>query len=96
MSLNLNNMSLNLIVSQMESFKITNDVCGYVNINKDSEGNEKNPVQTEEFQITLYSETLNADELRCVLQEWVKECESRLNSDNEKSFKYFLYTPTGD
>jgi len=30
------------------------------------------------------------------LQEWVKEYESRLNSDNEKSLKYFLYTPTGD
>merc|ERR1711915_1172828 len=45
---------------------------------------------------TLYSETLNADELRGVLQEWVKEYESRLNSDNEKSLKYFLYTPTGD
>merc|ERR1712173_391782 len=66
------------------------------NINKDSEGNEKNPVKTEEFQITLYSETLNADELRLVLQGWVKEYESRLNSDNEKHLKYFLYTPSGD
>jgi len=89
-------MGTNLIVSQTESFKMTDDVHGYVNINKDSEGNEKNPVKTEEFQITLYSETLNADELRGVLQEWVKEYESRLNSDNEKSLKYFLYTPTGD
>ena len=89
-------MGTNLIVSQTEPFKMTDDVYGYVNINKDSEGNEKNPVKTEEFQITLYSETLNADELRVVLQGWVKEYESRLNSDNEKHLKYFLYTPTGD
>ena len=87
-------MGTNLIVSQTEPFKMTDDVYGYVNINKDSEGNEKNPVKTEEFQITLYSETLNADELRVVLQGWVKEYESRLNSDNEKLLKYFLYTPT--
>ena len=80
-------MGTNLIVSQTEPFKMTDDVYGYVNINKDSEGNEKNPVKTEEFQITLYSETLNADELRVVLQGWVKEYESRLNSDNEKLLK---------
>merc|ERR1711970_1103951 len=89
-------MGTNLIVSQTEPFKMTDEVHGYVNINKDSEGNEKNPVKTEEFQITLYSETLNADELRGVLQGWVKEYESRLNSDNEKHLKYFLYTPSGD
>jgi len=89
-------MGTNLIVSQTEPFKMTDDVYGYVNINKDSEGNEKNPVKTEEFQITLYSETLNADELRVVLQQWVKEYESRLNSDNEKHLKYFLYTPSSD
>jgi SpoVK/Ycf46/Vps4 family AAA+-type ATPase len=89
-------MGTNLIVSQTTPFKMNDDVYGYVNINKDSEGNEKNPVKTEEFQITLYSETLNADELRTVLQNWVKEYESRLNSDNEKHLKYFLYTPSGD
>lgn len=89
-------MGTNLIVSQTEPFKMSDDVVGYVNINKDSEGNEKNPVKTEEFQITLCSETLNADELRAVLQSWVKEYESRLNSDNEKHLKYFLYTPSGD
>merc|ERR1712013_742161 len=89
-------MGTNLIVSQTEPFKMTDDVYGFVNINKDSEGNEKNPVKTEEFQITLYSETLNADELRVVLQQWVKEYESRLNSDNEKHLKYFLYTPSSD
>merc|ERR1712013_379 len=54
-------MGTNLIVSQTEPFKMTDDVYGFVNINKDSEGNEKNPVKTEEFQITLYSETLNSD-----------------------------------
>ena len=89
-------MGTNLIVSQTEPFKMSDDVVGYVNINKDSEGNEKNPVKTEEFQITLCSETLNADELRAVLQSWVKEYESRLNSDNEKHLKYFLYTPSSD
>merc|ERR1712198_384437 len=89
-------MGTNLIVSQTESFKMTDDVHGYVNINKDSEGNEKNPVKAEEFQITLYSETLNADELRGVLQEWVKEYESRLNKTTEKHLKFFLYSPSGD
>eukprot|EP00092_Neocalanus_flemingeri_P032083 GFUD01034871.1.p1 GENE.GFUD01034871.1~~GFUD01034871.1.p1 ORF type:complete len:534 (+),score=150.62 GFUD01034871.1:176-1777(+) len=89
-------MGTNLIVSQTTPFKMNNDVFGYVNINKDNEGNEKNPVKTEEFQITLYSETLNADQLRAVLQSWVKEYESRLNSGNEKHLKYFLYTPNAD
>eukprot|EP00092_Neocalanus_flemingeri_P066206 GFUD01080626.1.p1 GENE.GFUD01080626.1~~GFUD01080626.1.p1 ORF type:complete len:534 (-),score=150.92 GFUD01080626.1:34-1635(-) len=89
-------MGTNLIVSQTTSFKMNDDVYGYVNISKESEGNEKNPVKTEEFQITLCSEKLNADELRTVLQGWVKEYENRLNSDNEKHLKYFLYTPSGD
>jgi len=89
-------MGTNLIVSQTTPFKMTDDVYGYVNINKDSEGGEKNPVKTEEFQITLYSDTLNTDELRSVLQAWVKEYESRLNKDTEKHLTYFLYTPSGD
>jgi len=89
-------MGTNLIVSQTEHFKMTDDVSGCVNISKENEGGEKNPVKTEEFQITLYSETLNADELRSVLQGWVKEYEQRLNSDNEKYLKYFLYTPSSD
>merc|ERR1712152_134703 len=86
----------NLIVSQTTPFKMTDDVWGYVNITKENEGNEKNPVKTEEFQITIYSETLDADELREVLAAWVKEYEGRLNKDTEKHLKFFLYSPTGD
>merc|ERR1712102_145795 len=43
----------NLIVSQTAPFKMTDDVSGYVNITKENEGNEKNPVKAEEFQITI-------------------------------------------
>merc|ERR1712209_24457 len=60
------------------------------------EGNEKNPVRSEEFQITLYSETLNADELRKVLDNWVKEYEGRLTKDTQKHLKFYLYAPSGD
>merc|ERR1711874_801259 len=60
------------------------------------EGNEKNPVKAEEFQITLYSETLNADELRAVLESWVTEYQSKLNKNNDKHLKFFLYSPSGD
>ena len=42
-------MGTNLIVSQTEEFKMTEDVYGKVNINKENEGGEKNPVKTEEF-----------------------------------------------
>merc|ERR1711874_340042 len=60
------------------------------------EGNEKNPVKAEEFQITLYSETLNADELRAVLESWVTEYQSRLNKDRDQHLKFYLYSPSGD
>merc|ERR1719245_2918648 len=73
----------NLIVSQTAPFKMTDDVSGYVNITKENEGNEKNPVTAEEFQISLFSETLNADELRLVLESWVKEYEGKLNKNND-------------
>jgi len=86
----------NLIVSQTAPFQMTEDVWGYVNITKENEGNEKHPVKAEEFQITLYSETLNADELRAVLAGWVKEYESRLNKDRDQHLKFFLYSPSGD
>ena len=86
----------NLIVSQTAPFKMNNDVFGYVNITKENEGNEKNPVKAEEFQITLYSETLNADELRAVLESWVTEYQSKLNKNNDKHLKFFLYSPSGD
>ena len=77
----------NLIVSQTAPFQMTEDAWGFVNITKENEGNEKHPVKAEEFQITLYSETLNADELRVVLANWVKEYESRLNKDRDQHLK---------
>ena len=77
----------NLIVSQTAPFQMTEDVWGYVNITKENEGNEKHPVKAEEFQITLYSESLNADQLRVVLADWVKEYESRLNKDRDQHLK---------
>ena len=86
----------NLIVSQIAPFQMTEDVWGSVNITKEDEGNEKNPVRSEEFQITLYSETLNADELRKVLDTWVKEYEGRLTKDTQKHLKFYLYSPSGD
>jgi len=86
----------NLIVSQTSPFKMTDDVYGYVNITKENEGNEKNPVKAEEFQICLFSETLNADSLRQVLESWVTEYESKLNRNNDKHLKFFLYSPSGD
>merc|ERR1711936_669210 len=86
----------NLIVSQTAPFKMNDDVFGYVNITKENEGNEKNPVKAEEFQITIYSETLNADELRVVLESWVTEYESKLNKSTDKHLKFFLYSPAGD
>jgi hypothetical protein len=86
----------NLIVSQSAPFKMNDDVSGYVNITKENEGNEKNPVKAEEFQICLFSETLNADSLRQVLESWVTEYESKLNKNNDKHLKFFLYSPSGD
>jgi len=86
----------NLIVSQTAPFKMSDDVSGYVNITKENEGNEKNPVKAEEFQICLFSETLNADSLRKVLESWVTEYESKLNKNNDKHLKFFLYSPSGD
>merc|ERR1719245_2001968 len=86
----------NLIASQTAPFKMTEDVSGYVNITKENEGNEKNPVTAEEFQISLSTPTLNADELRLVLESWVKEYEGKLNKNNDKHLKFFLYSPSGD
>merc|ERR1712239_64827 len=88
-------LKTNLIVSQAESFKMNDDIYGFVNIVKDTDNNEKNPMKTEEFQITLSCEVLNADQLQQTLAKWVKEYEGLLNSDN-KYLKYFLYTPSTD
>merc|ERR1711915_842273 len=85
-------MGTNLIVSQSSPFKMNDDIYGYVNISKENDNNEKNPTKTEEFQIKLCSDTMDADQLRSVLQGWVKEYEQQLNSD-KKTLKYFLYTP---
>ena len=60
----LKGFSTNLIVSQAEPFKMTDEIFSFVNISKETDKNEKNPMETEEFQITLSSEVLNADQLR--------------------------------
>ena len=86
----------NLIVSQRENFKMNENIYGVINISKETDNNEKNPMKTEEFQITLSSKVLNADELRQILAEWVDEYERFLNSDSSKYLKYFLYTPSAD
>ncbi|MCP3680329.1 MAG: AAA family ATPase [Gammaproteobacteria bacterium] len=86
----------NLIVSQTEHFKMNEEIYGFINISKETDNNEKNPMKTEEFQITVSSKVLNADELRQTLAEWVDEYERLLNSDNSKYLKYFLYTPSAD
>ena len=86
----------NLIVSQKEHFKMTEEIYGVINISKETDNNGKNPMMTEEFQITLSSKVLNADELQHTLAEWVEEYKRFLNSDSSKYLKYFLYTPSAD
>merc|ERR1711936_395795 len=84
----------NLIVSQTSPFRMTSDIQGQVNISKETDNNEKNPMKTEEFTISLNSSTLTTDQLRETLAGWVAEYESRINSD--KHLKYFVYTPNND
>merc|ERR1719153_1079401 len=84
----------NLIVSQSSPFRMTTDIQGQVNISKETDNNEKNPMKTEEFTISLISSTLTTDQLREALANWVAEYESRINSD--KYLKYFVYTPNND
>merc|ERR1712107_190828 len=84
----------NLIVSQSSPFRMTSDIQGQVNISKETDNNEKNPMKTEEFTISLISSTLTTDQLREALANWVAEYESRINSD--KHLKYFVYTPNND
>ena len=84
----------NLIVSQSSPFRMTADIQGQVNISKETDNNEKNPMKTEEFTISLNSSTLTTDQLRETLAVWVAEYESRINSD--KHLKYFVYTPNND
>jgi len=89
-------MGTNLIVSQRSEFKMTDDIDGYVHITKEDEGNEKNPVKAQEFKIVLESRTLNMDELKEVLNQWVREYEQKLNGKNDKFLKFFLYAPNGN
>merc|ERR1712038_2211928 len=87
-------LGTNLIVSQSSPFRMTADIQGQVNISKETDNNEKNPMKTEEFTISLNSSTLTTDQLRETLAGWVAEYESRINSD--KHLKYFVYTPNND
>ena len=87
-------LGTNLIVSQSSPFRMTADIQGKVNISKETDNNEKNPMKTEEFTISLMSSTLTTDQLRETLAGWVAEYESRINSD--KHLKYFVYTPNND
>ena len=87
-------LGTNLIVSQSSPFRMTADIQGQVNISKETDNNEKNPMKTEEFTISLNSSTLTTDQLRETLAVWVAEYESRINSD--KHLKYFVYTPNND
>lgn len=61
---------------------------------QNDDNNEKNPMKTEEFQVTLGSETMTAEELRQLLNVWVKEYHKYLNQD--KHLRYFVYTPPTD
>ena len=57
-------LGTNLIVSQSSPFRMTADIQGQVNISKETDNNEKNPMKTEEFTISLISSTLTTDQLR--------------------------------
>jgi len=87
-------LTTNLIVSQSAPFKMTKDIQGKVNISKETDNNEKNPMKTEEFTIVLTSPSLTTDQLKTTLTTWVDEYQSRINSD--KHLKYFVYTPNND
>jgi len=91
---NVKGMKTNLIVSQSQPFRLSEKVWGKVNIMQNDDNNEKNPMKTEEFQVTLGSETMTAEELRQLLNEWVKEYHKYLNQD--KHLRYFVYTPPTD
>jgi len=84
----------NLIVSQSTPFKLNDKVYGLVNIMQNQDNSEKNPMRTEEFQVTICSDILTAEDLRQMLQNWVEEYNEHLNSD--KHLKYFVYTPSSD
>jgi len=89
-------MGTNLIVSQSEPFIMTPEIRGSVNIKKETDDNKENPLKTEEFTISLSSSTLSTDQLRQTLSGWVKEYQARLNTEKDKSLRYFLYSPNSD
>ena len=91
---NVKGMKTNLIVSQSQPFRLSDKVWGKVNIMQNDDNNEKNPMKTEEFQVIIGSETMTTEELRQLLNVWVREYHSYLNSD--KHLRYFVYTPSSD
>eukprot|EP00088_Acartia_fossae_P035615 TRINITY_DN3672_c0_g1_i6.p1 TRINITY_DN3672_c0_g1~~TRINITY_DN3672_c0_g1_i6.p1 ORF type:complete len:542 (-),score=211.02 TRINITY_DN3672_c0_g1_i6:97-1722(-) len=91
---NVKGMKTNLIVSQSHPFRLSSKVWGKVNIMQNDDNNEKNPMKTEEFQVTIGSECMTAEELRQLLNVWVREYHQYLNAD--KHLRYFVYTPPSD
>ena len=85
----------NLIVTQSSKFRMADKVWGQVSIskskmdNKDGSGSNS----TEEFTIMLSSEELNANDLKDVLNGWVREYKRMLNDDKNKNLKFYLYHP---
>jgi len=84
----------NLIVSQSTPFKLNDQVDGVVNIMQNQDNNDKNPVKTEEFQVTISSDVLTAEDLRKLLDKWLVEYTNYLSAD--KHLKYFVYTPSAE
>ena len=76
----------------MYTYTYISQVNGLVNIMQNQDNNEKMPMKTEEFQVTICSDTLTAEDLRSLLNKWVAEYEEYLSSD--KHLKYFVYSPT--
>ena len=48
------------------------NIYGVINISKETDNNDKNPMMTDVFQITLSSKVLHADKLRQTLAEWME------------------------
>ena len=88
----------NLIVTQSSKFRMADKVWGQVCISKskldNQDGNGSNSgVTAEEFKIILSSEKLNANDLKDVLNSWVREYKRMLNDDKNKNLKFYLYHP---
>ena len=83
--------SVNLIVTQKTPFQMMGDVWASVRHTPASNEHKK-----EEFKIQLYSEILNVDQLRSVLENWVREYEEMLLSDRDEHLKFYLYSANSD